>query len=149
MSESEVNLVKIAVGVSSLEELSLRQKEFFKGNLDNSSPYFYHTTRMMPKKHEDIIKTGSLYWVIKGVICARQKVINILRFEDTDGKKRCKIFLEEKITRTAPIRKKPFQGWRYLKRHKTPIDLDDPIKTSFDSEIPIEVQKQLLELGVF
>ena len=74
-----VNLVKIAVGVTSVEELSLRQAEFLKKINDKNFPYFYHSTRMMPKKHEDIISNGSLYWVVKGVICARQKVINVDR----------------------------------------------------------------------
>ena len=93
-----VNLVKIAVGISSVEELSLRQTEFLKKINDRKFPYFYHTTRMMPQKRESIISSGSLYWVIKGVICARQKVIDIIKFEDSDGKKRCKIFLDTKMT---------------------------------------------------
>ena len=143
-----VNLVKIAVGVTSVEELSLRQAEFLKKINDKKFPYFYHSTRMMPKKHEDIISNGSLYWVVKGVICARQKVIDIVKFEDTDGKKRCKIFLAAEIVKTKPVRKRPFQGWRYLKKHITPEDLNEPIKANFDSNIPIQLQKQLLEMGV-
>tara|TARA_B100001250_G_scaffold411942_1_gene441870 strand:+ start:1896 stop:2345 length:450 start_codon:yes stop_codon:yes gene_type:complete len=148
MTEKMVNLVKIAVGITSIEELSLRQKDFLKKNAAKKLLYFYHTTRMMPRKHEDIVANGSLYWVIKGVIRARQKVIDIIKFEDTDGKKRCKILLEAKIIRTKPIRKRPFQGWRYLKKHKTPADLNDSINTNFESNIPIDVQKHLLDLGV-
>ena len=143
-----VNLVKIAVGVTSVEELSLRQKEFLRKINDKNFPYFYHTTRMKPKKYEDIISNGSLYWVIKGVICARQKVLDIVKFEDTDGKKRCKIFLAAEIVKTKPVRKRPFQGWRYLKKHITPEDLNEPIKATFDSNIPIHLQKQLLEMGI-
>ena len=143
-----VNLVKIAVGVTSVEELSLRQAEFLKKINDKKFPYFYHSTRMMPKKHEDIISNGSLYWVVKGAICARQKVLDIVKFEDTDGKKRCKIFLAAEIVKTKPVRKRPFQGWRYLKKHITPEDLNEPIKANFDSNIPIHLQKQLLEMGV-
>ena len=143
-----VNLVKIAVGVTTVEELILRQTEFLKKINDKNFPYFYHSTRMMPKKYEDIISNGSLYWVIKGAICARQKVLDIVKFEDTDGKKRCKIFLAAEIVKTKPVRKRPFQGWRYLKKHITPEDLNEPIKTTFDSNIPLDVQKQLLEMGV-
>ena len=143
-----VNLVKIAVGITTVEELNLRQTEFLRRVNDKSFPYFYHTTRMMPQKHEDIISNGSLYWVIKGAICARQKVLDIVRFEDTDGKKRCKIFLDSKIIRTKPVRKRPFQGWRYLKKHITPEDLLEPIKANFESNIPVHVQRQLLEMGV-
>ena len=143
-----VNLVKIAVGVTTVEELSLRQTEFLKRNNDQNFPYFYHSTRMMPKKHDDIISNGSLYWVIKGAICARQKVLDIVKFEDTDGKKRCKIYLAAEIVKTRPVKKRPFQGWRYLKKHITPEDLNEPIKANFDSNIPIDIQKQLLEIGV-
>ncbi len=143
-----VNLVKIAVGVTTVEELSLRQTEFLKKNNNQNFPYFYHSTRMMPKKHDDIISNGSLYWVIKGAICARQKVLDIVKFEDTDGKKRCKIFLAGEIVKTRPVKKRPFQGWRYLKKHITPEDLNEPIKANFDSNIPIDIQKQLLEIGV-
>ena len=143
-----VNLVKIAVGVTTVEELRLRQTEFLKKINDNNFPYFYHKTRMMPKKHEDIISNGSLFWVIKGAICARQKVIDIVKFEDTDGKKKCKIFLAAEIVKTKPIRKRPFQGWRYLKKHITPGDLNEPIKGNFEPNIPIDVQKKLLEMGV-
>ena len=143
-----VNLVKIAVGVTTVEELSLRQTEFLKKINDKNFPYFYHSTRMMPKKHGDIISNGSLYWVIKGAICARQKILDIVKFEDTDGKKRCKIFLAAEIIKTKPVRKRPFQGWRYLKKHITPEDLNEPMKANFDSNIPIDLQKQLLEIGV-
>ena len=143
-----VNLVKIAVGVTTVEELRLRQREFLRKFNDKNYPYFYHTTRMMPKKREDIVSSGSLYWVIKGVICARQKVLDIIKFEDTDGKNRCKIFLTKEIVKTKPVKKRPFQGWRYLKKHITPQDLAEHINTDFDSAIPIHLQKQLLEMGV-
>ena len=105
-----VNLVKIAVGVTTVEELRLRQTEFLKKINDNNFPYFYHKTRMMPKKHEDIISNGSLFWVIKGAICARQKVIYIVKFEYKYCKKKCKIFLAAEIIKTKHVRKRPFQG---------------------------------------
>ena len=102
----------------------------------------------MPKKHEAIVKSGSLYWVIKGVICARQKILSITKQEDPDGIKRCKIFLDDSIIKTAPVRKKPFQGWRYLKKNRTPADITDPVTTTFDDDIPLQVQQQLLEVGL-
>ena len=102
----------------------------------------------MPKKHEAIVKSGSLYWVIKGVICARQKILSITKQEDSDGIKRCKIFLDNSIIKTAPVRKKPFQGWRYLKKNRTPADITAPVTTTFDDDIPLKVQQQLLEVGL-
>ena len=148
MSEPPINIVKLAVGVQSVEELALIQRRFLDQLGVDSKKGFYHSTKLMPKKHEAIVKSGSLYWVIKGVICARQKIISITKQEDADGVKRCKIFLDNSIIKTAPVRKKPFQGWRYLKKNRTPADITDPVTTTFDDDIPLKVQQQLLEVGL-
>ena len=148
MSEAPVNIVKLAVGVRSVEELALIQKRFLNQPGGQISKGFYHSTKLMPKKHEAIVESGSLYWVIKGVICARQKIVEIIKQEDTDGVKRCRIYLGNSIIKTTPIRKRPFQGWRYLKKNRTPADIIDPITANFDDDIPLEVQQQLLEVGV-
>ena len=148
MSESPVNIVKLAVGIQSVEELALIQRRFLSQPGIDANGGFYHSTKLMPKKHEAIVKSGSLYWVIKGVICARQKILSITKQEDPDGIKRCKIFLDNSIIKTAPVRKKPFQGWRYLKKNRTPADITDPVTTSFDDDIPLKVQQQLLEVGL-
>ena len=148
MSESPVNIVKLAVGIQSVEELALIQRRFLSQPGIDANSGFYHSTKLMPKKHEAIVKSGSLYWVIKGVICARQKILSITKQEDPDGIKRCKIFLDNSIIKTAPVRKKPFQGWRYLKKNRTPADITDPVTTKFDDDIPLKVQQQLLEVGL-
>ena len=79
MSESPVNIVKLAVGVQSVEELALIQRRFLNQAENLANNGFYHSTKLMPKKHEAIVKSGSLYWVIKGVICARQKIVAITK----------------------------------------------------------------------
>lgn len=148
MSEAPVNIVKLAVGVQSVEELVLIQKRFLNQPGAQTSRGFYHSTKLMPKKHEAIVETGSLYWVIKGVICARQKIVEIIKQEDRDGVKRCRIYLDSSIIKTTPIRKRPFQGWRYLKKNRTPADIVDPVTATFDDDIPLEIQQQLLEVGI-
>ena len=148
MSEPTVNIVKLAVGIQSVEELALIQRRFLNQAVNQENNYFYHSTKLMPKKHEAIVKSGSLYWVIKGVICARQKIVAITKQVDSDGIKRCKIFLNDTIVKTTPIRKRPFQGWRYLKKNKTPADIVDPVTGTFDDDIPLDVQQQLLEVGL-
>ena len=148
MSEAPVNIVKLAVGVKSVEELALIQKRFMDQPRSKSSKGFYHSTKLMPKKHEAIVASGSLYWVIKGVICARQKIVEIIKQEDIDGVKRCRIYLDNSIIKTTPIRKRPFQGWRYLKKNRTPADIVNSITASLDDDIPLEIQQQLLEVGL-
>ena len=80
-----------------------------------ASKGFYHSTKLMPKK-----RGNSRNWIAilgnKGVICARQKIVEIIKQEDIDGVKRCRIYLDNSIIKTIPIRKRPFQGWRYLKK---------------------------------
>ena len=148
MLEPAINIVKLAVGVKSVEELALIQRRFLSHGGVHANNGFYHSTKLMPKKHEAIVKSGSLYWVIKGVICARQKIVAITKDEDSDGIKRCKIFLDDIIIKTTPMRKKPFQGWRYLKKNRTPADIADPVTGTFEDDIPLEVQQQLLEVGL-
>ena len=148
MSEQSVNIVKLAVGIQSVEELALIQRRFLNQPTVQTSKGFYHSTKLMPKKHAAIVGSGSLYWVIKGVICARQKIVEIIKLVDADGIKRCRIYLDDTIIKTTPIRKRPFQGWRYLKKNKTPADILDPITATFDDDIPLEVQRQLLEVGL-
>ena len=148
MSDPSINIVKLAVGVKSVEELALIQRRFLSHGGTHTNNGFFHSTKLMPKKHEAIVKSGSLYWVIKGVICARQKIVAITKDEDSDGIKRCKIFLDDTIIKTTPMRKKPFQGWRYLKKNRTPADIIDPVTGTFEDDIPLEVQQQLLEVGL-
>jgi len=148
MSEAPVNIVKLAVGVRSVEELALIQKRFLNQPGFQTGKGFYHSTKLMPKKHEAVVESGSLYWVIKGVICARQKIVEIVKQEDPDGVKRCRIYLDSSIIKTTPIRKRPFQGWRYLKKNRTPADIVDPIPAIFDDDINLEVQQRLLEVGL-
>ena len=148
MPEPPVNIVKLAVGVKSVEELALIQRQFLNQPGIDSSRGFYHSTKLMPKKHEAIVNSGSLSWVIKGTICARQKIRAIIKEEDSGGVRRCKIFLDDIIIKTVPVRKRPFQGWRYLKKNRTPADIADPVTGTFDDNIPLEVQRQLLEVGL-
>ena len=148
MYNTSVNLVKLAVGVQSIEELGLIQQKFISSYDRNDNRGFYHSTKLMPKKHEAIVKSGSLYWVIKGVICARQKITQISKIVDADGVKRCRIYLDNSIIKTIPVRKRPFQGWRYLKTNKTPSDLVAQVQSVFDDDIPLEVQRKLLEVGL-
>ena len=148
MSEPPVNIVKLAVGIHSVEELALVQRQFLNHPGVDANKGYYHSTKLMPKKHEAIVRSGSLYWVIKGVICARQKILSITKQEDSEGVKSCRIFLNASIIKTAPVRKRPFQGWRYLKKNRTPPDITEPVTGTFDENIPLEIQRQLLEVGL-
>ncbi|GAW40220.1 hypothetical protein SH203_00617 [Brevundimonas sp. SH203] len=130
-----LNIIKLCVGVSDVEWLEARAAK--------GGPLVVHT-RMTPKRAAEIEDGGSLYWVVKGVIVCRQRVLDIVTLgEGKDS--RCEITLEPKVVRTAPMARRPFQGWRYFETKDAPADL-----TELDAgEAPEELVRQLLELGAW
>ena len=79
---------------------------------------------MTPKRAEEMLAGGSLYWVIKHYIIVRQRLIGFEEVKDKDGKAMCRIHLDPELIRTKPRKKRPFQGWRYLEPGDAPADLD-------------------------
>lgn len=116
-----INMMKLVVGIDSLEDFIHYQKQdtvLFNGKKANT----VHT-RNMPKQAEDIITSGgSIYRVIKGSMCCRQQIIGFESLE-TDAGKRTIIYTSPKVIETQPLPQHGFQGWRYLKPEKTPVDL--------------------------
>jgi hypothetical protein len=108
-----LHLIKLCVGADSIKdledwiELKLRQMK-----KDGRKPEQYHTTRMLPKRVDEILDGGSLYWVIKGQIAARQQMRDIRPFTDSEGISRCHLVLETKVIPVMPRPCRPFQGWR-------------------------------------
>ena len=116
------HLKKIAVGIETIERLYIRQKM-----IKETYGTILHTTRNMPKKREDLIKTGSMFWIIKRKVLVRQKILDILSVIRSDGSKGCEIELDKKLIRVIPTPMKPFQGWRYYLEEDIPRDLNlDP-----------------------
>lgn len=105
-----------------------------------------HVTRMWPKRESELIAGGSLYWVIKGVVQARQQVIALDEVIGHDGIRRCGIRLDARLIRTRSAPKRPFQGWRYLTPENAPADLAEA--RSNDVEIPTSLNLALAEIGV-
>jgi hypothetical protein len=102
-------------------------------------------TRNLPKRGDEIVDGGSLYWVIKGYVRARQRVLDISSEQGEDGQSRCVLHLEHDIVATALQPKKPFQGWRYLEPGDAPPDrrADDG-----EYDFPPELARELRELGL-
>ena len=120
-----LHMIKLCVGVENVDELAewqiKRAKERAK---KGKSPNPVHDTRMTPKRAEEMLAGGSLYWVIKHYIIVRQKLIGFEEVKDKDGKPKCRIHLDPELIRTRPRKKRPFQGWRYLEPGDAPADLD-------------------------
>ena len=134
-----VNLVKLCVGVDSVEDLAAHIAH--RGGRTTS-----HVTRMWPKQEDALLAGGSLYWVIKGVIQARQRIVSLEEYHGTDGVRRCAIMLDAELIRTTNVQRRPFQGWRYLKPEDAPPDL--PEGREAEADLPVELNRALAEIGV-
>lgn len=130
-----LHLVKLCVGIDSLEELRERRRTSWTGRI---------TTRQTPKRAAEICDGGSLYWVIRGEVRARQRVLGIGAGHDEDGRARCEIRLDAAIVAVEPVSWRPFQGWRYLAAEAAPPDLGSLAAPS----LPAELRRELRALGL-
>lgn len=138
-NQSHVNLVKLCVGVDSVEDLAARIAV-------NPAPVAGHITRMHPKRAQELLAGGSLYWVIKGAISARQRVLALEDVEMGSPKPHCRIVLEKTLIRTQNAPRRPFQGWRYLSASDAPIDM--PLGHASDDDLPEDLAQTLAEIGL-
>ena len=139
-----LNLVKLCVGAESLEDQrAWSQQRLADMAAAGSEVCLFHTTRMVPKRIDELLDGGSLYWVIKGKIHARQRLKEIRPFVDAEGIRRCKLMLDSEIIATEWQPKRAFQGWRYLIAEEAPADLD-----AAGMSIPGHLKAELAELGL-
>jgi len=142
-----LHLIKLCVGADSIQDL---QEWVAEKSLNaiaaGLEPHSVHTTRMVPKRVEELLDGGSLYWVIKGQVMARQKLLDIETFTGGDGIQRCHLVLGPEVIETASQPKRPFQGWRYLKDEEAPRDLG---KLGEDvAALPEALRRELADLGL-
>jgi hypothetical protein len=140
-----LHLIKLCVGCDSIEDLAewidFRLAEARKAG---RPPEHFHVTRMVPKRVAELLDGGSLYWVIKGSVQVRQRLLDIRRFVDDDGIGRCRLVLEPKVQATEWQPRRPFQGWRYLESKDAPADL----KADRGDDLPQALRVELAELGL-
>lgn len=141
-----LHLLKLCVGVDTLSELDewIAEQMALLTRLGRPLEQT-HTTRMVPKRLDDLLGKGSLYWVIKGQISARQRLIDIRPFTDADGIGRCRLVLEPVLVPVTPRPCRPFQGWRYLAAKDAPQDI---AAVGDLGEMPEMMRRELAELGL-
>lgn len=143
VSNKTVHLIKLSVGTENIDQLIEWQRHRSQQVADGQ---YYHLTRMWPKRVDELLNGGSIYWVIKGEISARQR---ILRFDEkigADGIRRCGIVLDHDVIPTATALRRPFQGWRYLTPEDAPGDLSQG--HAKEEALPMELNRALAEIGV-
>jgi hypothetical protein len=101
---------------------------------------------MWPKREAEVLAGGSLYWVFKGLVLARQRILRLDERRGQDGIQRCAIILDPQVIRTEPQPRRPFQGWRYLDPAEAPRDL--ALRRSQEDSLPPALAAALAEIGV-
>lgn len=142
-----LHLLKMCVGCDSIGDLEswIDESRLYMNRL--GKPYEQlHTTRHYPKNAGDIIGRGSLYWVIKRQIAARQTIIDIRQFVDIGGVSRCNLVLLPEVVPVEPRPYRPFQGWRYLQHTDAPPDLSQGALAI--GAMPEGMRRELAELGL-
>ena len=142
-----LHMVKMAVGIDSLDHLAAVQK-LRRATLkaERGKPILIHKTRNYPKRAEEILAGGSMYWIVKGFVRVRQRILGLERAKDAEGKPRCEIRLDPKLVRIVPMAHKPMQGWRYLEDRDVPKDLAG--RGDAAAEMPPEMLAELRKLGL-
>ncbi len=142
-----LNLLKLCVGCESVEDLiAWREGDAALKRRLGLPVEHYHTTRMFPKARDEILDGGSLYWVIKGNVQCRQRIVDLRPVRGEDGISRCKIVLDYDVTLTTWQPRRPFQGWRYLKLEDAPADLKSG--SAAVEEMPRALREELAGLGL-
>src|SRR5258708_26483203 len=98
-----LHLIKLAVGCESVKELKGWVAERMQTAKKKGLPLHHiHITRMTPKRVDEVLAGGSLYWVIRGETAAREKIIAVEPFRDRDGIGRCRPLMQPKLIPLPP-----------------------------------------------
>jgi len=138
-----LHLLKLCVGAETVQDLADWHADPLSRGPDGR---IRHITRMWPKQADRVLDGGALYWVIKGLVQVRQRILALEEVDRGDGVRRCAIVLDPALVRTRPQPRRPFQGWRYLEPAEAPADLA-PGRAE-EPALPADLQAALADLGV-
>ena len=142
-----IHLQKLSVGSEGIDTLAEWQRLVVRRRKARGlSPVHEHVTRMFPKQIEALLDGGSIYWVIKGQIQCRNKIIGLEEKRGNDGIRRCSILMEPGPVPVIPAPRRPFQGWRYLKVEDAPQDLTE---ATGGVGLPADLRRKLTDLGAW
>jgi hypothetical protein len=143
-----LHLIKLCVGAASIEDLAQWQAARIKEAKAARKPHaLWHGTFQRPKREAELLDGGSLYWVIKGVISVRQRLVGLADGAKPDGSPCCLLLLDPKLVPVRPAPRKAFQGWRYLTADDAPPDLPRGERGRGEAPPP-KMLRDLAELGL-
>jgi hypothetical protein len=142
-----LHLIKLCVGAASIEELATWQRgRLAELKKSGKKSQLFHTTFQTPKRQAELLAGGSLYWVIKGVIQVRQRIVGFGEGHKKDGSPCCLILLDPALVPVRPLSRRAFQGWRYFDAADAPADLKRGEKKLAD--LPPKMRRDLADLGL-
>jgi len=134
-----LHLIKLAVGAKSVDDVRAWQKARAK-----IAPPLRHRTRNFPRRADEILNGGSIYWVVNRVISVRQRIVAIREAKDGEGVKCTDLVLDTKLVPVRGRVMRPFQGWRYLAADDAPEDEAG----GGNVELPEALRRELAGLGL-
>jgi hypothetical protein len=144
-----LHIVKLCVGAESIDDLERWQSgRLALRKVQGLPPRIEHTTFQSPKRQDDVLAGGSLYWVIKGVIQVRQAITGFDTGNKDDGSACCLILLDQTLVPVRPVKRRPFQGWRYLSAEDAPPDLGSATAAAQLAAMSPQMRKDLADLGL-
>jgi hypothetical protein len=143
-----LHLIKLSVGSESVEDLAVWQAGRLRQmKQDGLKPELFHRTFQMPKRRAELLDGGSIYWVIKGIVQARQRLIDLREGTRDDGTPCTLLILDKTLVQVRPTPRRAFQGWRYLTADDAPHDLTG-IRRDDIADMPPKLRRELAELGL-
>lgn len=140
-----LHILKVAAGIGSIEQLKRIVDQY-----SYTDPEFGHimhmSSRNTPKRTDELLEGGSVFWIIKRAIVARAPLVAVREDERFDGRKGCQMCIRPEVILTSPQPKRGFQGWRYLKDSEAPADLTS--LTQGEGQGSPELAAELKELGL-
>lgn len=136
-----VHLKKLSVGSVSLDDMRQWQAQRLKAGMQ-----IMHPTRNWPRRKEELLDGGSLYWIVKGQMVARQEIDDLIEVTTLDGVAKCGILLKPDLVPVWPRKERVFQGWRYLEVENAPADI--PKDETDGAALPPELASELRDLGL-
>lgn len=142
-----VHLIKLCVGIETLDQLeSVQGERITRLEAETGCRAAWHVTRRMPRRAAELCEGGSLYWIMRGHIRARQRITDVRAITDRAGRAACAIELDPALVPVVPRARKPFQGWRYLAPENAPPDQAE--RPDDSPEMPEWMVAELSELGL-
>jgi hypothetical protein len=140
-------MVKLCVGAVSIEDLAQWQAaRLSSARKGKRGAQLFHSTFQTPKRQAELLDGGSLYWVIKGIVQARQRLVDIREGTKDDGTPCAMLILDKALVPVRPMPRRAFQGWRYLTAEDAPADLTG--KSDGLADMPPKLRRELAELGL-